>query len=195
MLHEAWIVGLMTAWLDFERMDRALCSLVDDLPDGEAMTDEEQTKALIDLDAEIDALERTEEALIVAAFERGVDILRRSSVSPQAVLGVKLPAPKPVVRRRAAAEVAGGVRRGGQSGGIGSSSRAASNAASGRDGGAGRARRCASCRDTAGRWRRPRPAAPRTASRDLCPFRRTGGGGGRFIAPRLRTRGGGSALL
>ena len=73
ILHEAWIVGLM-AWLDFERMDRALSSLVDDLPDGEAMTDEEQTKALIDLDAEIDALQRTEESLIEAACARGIDV-------------------------------------------------------------------------------------------------------------------------
>ena len=89
MLHEAYVVGLM-AWLDFERMDRALSSLVDDLPDGEAMTDEAQAKALADLDAEIDALERTEELLIEAAFERGVDILRRSSVSPESVLGVRL---------------------------------------------------------------------------------------------------------
>jgi hypothetical protein len=103
MLHEeAYVVGLM-AWLAFERMDRALSSLVDDLPDGEAMTDEEQTKALAELEAEIDALERTEESLIEAAFERGVDILRRSSVSPESVLGVRLikpvAAPRPARRR------------------------------------------------------------------------------------------------
>jgi hypothetical protein len=115
MLHEAYVVGLM-AWLDFERMDKALSSMVDALPDSEGITDEEQTKALIDLDAEIEALERTEEALIEAAFERGVDILRRSSVSPESVLGVRLVkpvvAPRPARRQRlpgpvAAAPVAG----------------------------------------------------------------------------------------
>ena len=98
ILHEAWIVGLM-AWLDFEAMDRALSSMVDALPDDEAMTDDEQRQTLADLAAEIDALERTEEDLITTALERGVDILRRSSVSPPCVLGVKLPAPKPVMRR------------------------------------------------------------------------------------------------
>ena len=96
MLHEAYVVGLM-AWLDFERMDRALSSLVDDLPDGEAMTDEEQREELSKLDAEIDAL-RTEELLIESSLERGVDILRRSNADPPSVLGVRPKPAAPVVR-------------------------------------------------------------------------------------------------
>ena len=98
ILHETWIVGLM-AWIDPDRMAQRLEAEVDALPDDEAMTDDEQREALADLDAEIDALERNEEALIEAALERGVDILRRSSVSPPCVLGVKLPAPVARSRR------------------------------------------------------------------------------------------------
>ena len=71
----------------------ALDSPVDDaLPDdSEAMTEAEQREELAKLDAEIDGLERSEESLVVEAFSRGVDVLRRANASPcQPSLGVRL---------------------------------------------------------------------------------------------------------
>jgi hypothetical protein len=98
-LREAYVVGML-AWFDPERMDAAVDGLIDDLPDSESMTEAEHVEALAELDREIEALERSEESLIVAAFERGVDVLRRSTADPQCVLGVRLP-PKPVAPARA----------------------------------------------------------------------------------------------
>ena len=80
----------LIAWLDPERMVARLDEKVDALPDGEAMSTEDQQKELAELAAEIDALGRQEEALIEAAFAGGVDILRRSGADPAAVLGVRL---------------------------------------------------------------------------------------------------------
>lgn len=88
-LREAYLVGML-AWLDPERMDRALNAMVDDLPDGEAMTDAERDEELAKLDAEIEGLQRNEESLIESAFAHGVDVLRRSNADPQCVLGVRL---------------------------------------------------------------------------------------------------------
>ena len=78
-------------------MTEALDELVEAaLPDdGEAMTTEDQQKALAELNAEIEALGRAEENLIEAAFAGGVDILRRSAADPACVLGVRCPACRP----------------------------------------------------------------------------------------------------
>ncbi len=86
---EAWFAGLL-AWLDPERMVERLDAMIDALPDGEAMTTEDQQKALAELNAEIEALGRQEEALIEGAFAGGVDILRRSGADPACVLGVRV---------------------------------------------------------------------------------------------------------
>jgi hypothetical protein len=79
-------------------MDAALEAMVDALPDSEAMNEDEQREALAELDAEIDALERNEAALIEAAFDEGVDILRRPNADPACVLAVRHV--KPVVAAR-----------------------------------------------------------------------------------------------
>jgi hypothetical protein len=74
---------------------------IEAVPDGGgSMTMDEQRQALDELNREIESLERAEESLVCAAYERGVDVLRRSSADPQCVLGVRLP-PKPVAVRPA----------------------------------------------------------------------------------------------
>ena len=75
------------------------------------MATADQQKELAELSAELEALERQEEAMIELAFAQGVDILRRSGADPACVLGVRLravAAPRPARRLRpapAAAEV------------------------------------------------------------------------------------------
>ena len=88
----AWAAGVL-CWLFPDEMTEALDELVEAaLPDdGEAMTTEDQQKALAELNAEIEALGRAEENLIEAAFAGGVDILRRSAADPACVLGVRVP--------------------------------------------------------------------------------------------------------
>ena len=71
-------------------MVKRLDEMIDPLPDGEAMTTADQEKELASLTAELEVLERQEEALIEAAFAHGVDILRRSGADPACVLGVRL---------------------------------------------------------------------------------------------------------
>ena len=86
---ESYIAGLL-CWLHPDAMVKRLDAMVDALPDGEAMTTEDQQKELAELAAEIEALGRQEEALIDAAFAGGVDILRRSGADPACVLGVRV---------------------------------------------------------------------------------------------------------
>ena len=66
------------AWFDHDRLVAAFDGLIDAvLPDdGAALKAEERSTRLGELDAEIEALGRSEESLIEAAFARGVDVLR-----------------------------------------------------------------------------------------------------------------------
>jgi hypothetical protein len=57
------------------------------------IAEDERTAELLRIDDELEALQRTEESLIEAAFANGVDVLRRGHASPEAVLGVRLPRP------------------------------------------------------------------------------------------------------
>jgi hypothetical protein len=88
----SWVAGVL-CWLLPTEMAKALDAMVDAaIPDdGSSMTMDEQRAALEALDREIEVLERSEESLIETAFTRGVDVLRRQSASPAAVLGVRLP--------------------------------------------------------------------------------------------------------
>jgi hypothetical protein len=87
------------AWFDGARMLELLDQAVEaEIDDAAEMASDEQQTELARLDGEIEALGRQEEALIDAAFEKGVDILRRANASPPCVLAVRLP--KPVVAAR-----------------------------------------------------------------------------------------------
>jgi hypothetical protein len=88
-LSESFVGGL-AAWLDPERFTQRLEAMVDALPEKGALSDSEQAKRLKALGAEIEALERDEEALIERAYAQGLDILRRRNAHPSAVLGVKV---------------------------------------------------------------------------------------------------------
>jgi hypothetical protein len=92
-----FVAGLLS-WLFpdkmTERLDEMVAAEIDDMA---AMASDEQERELARLDGEIEALGRQKEALIEAAFARGVDVLRRANASPQAVLGVRL---RPVVAAR-----------------------------------------------------------------------------------------------
>jgi hypothetical protein len=92
------VFGMM-AWFDPEAAARRLEAEIDAQPEAPlALPDDDKRRRLTELAARLDDLERTEEALIVAAHDAGyVAVLRRPTASPAAVLGVR------IVRREAAA--------------------------------------------------------------------------------------------
>ena len=77
------------AWLHPEAMAKRLEAEVDALPEPKlALSTDEKKKRAVELTAQIDKLERTEEALIEVALSQGLDVIRRSNASPAAVLRV-----------------------------------------------------------------------------------------------------------
>lgn len=79
------------AWLDEEGMVKRLEAEIDLMPDAPlALSKTAQGKRLSELTAELDGLERREEALVASAALAGQDVLRRPDASPSAVLGVKV---------------------------------------------------------------------------------------------------------
>jgi hypothetical protein len=70
----------MLAWLNPEAFEAKLTAQLDALPEHDGcLTDDQQAKALADVDREIEALQRGEEKLIEIAFGHGLDILRRAT--------------------------------------------------------------------------------------------------------------------
>jgi hypothetical protein len=79
----------LLAWLAPEPMLAALERDIDALPEAQAsMPAAQRTRRLAEISARIDQLEREEEALVESAQAQGLDVLRRESASPAAVLGV-----------------------------------------------------------------------------------------------------------
>ncbi|MDO9411979.1 MAG: hypothetical protein Q7T81_05320 [Pseudolabrys sp.] len=83
------------AWLHPEAMAKRLEAEIEALPEPKlALSANEKEKRAGELTAQLDKLERTEEALIEVALSQGLDVIRRSNASPAAVLGVVVKAKK-----------------------------------------------------------------------------------------------------
>jgi hypothetical protein len=97
-LSPRFVAGLL-CWLFPDAMSERLDAELDqEVAAAAAMATDEQERELSRLEAEIEALGRQEEALIEAAFARGVDILRRGRADPACVLGVRARLAAPVSR-------------------------------------------------------------------------------------------------
>ena len=81
------IVGLL-AWLDPERLMERLEQEVDARFPGDGLSDSERSEKLAELEAELLAAERREEAIIGMAREGGANVSRRAHADPRAVLNV-----------------------------------------------------------------------------------------------------------
>jgi hypothetical protein len=83
-------VPAMLAWLFEPALVKALDREIDQIAtnDSEALDDNTRARRLTELHSEILKNERVEEAMIVAAGERGMDVLRRRDADPRAVLGL-----------------------------------------------------------------------------------------------------------
>jgi hypothetical protein len=99
-LHSFVLCSLSAGLFERSQFIEPLAKSPRSLGQAGSMTMDEQREELNKLDAEIEALGRSEESLVCAAFERGVDVLRRATADPACVLGVRLP-PKPVAARPA----------------------------------------------------------------------------------------------
>lgn len=87
------VFGLL-AWLDPDRLITRLCDEVDASGNDTKteMADADRASRLSEIETEILALDRQEEALIEGAKAAGHDIRRRSSASPLALLGIEFAA-------------------------------------------------------------------------------------------------------
>jgi hypothetical protein len=84
-------------WLFQEQVAKQLVTdLIAALPDGGGISEAERAPAIAELEARIMELEHTEEALIEQAFAAGIEVHRRASASPWALLGIA-PGPAPAV--------------------------------------------------------------------------------------------------
>ena len=85
------LLAATMAWVDPDRLAQRLEAEIDAMPEPPlALSKTAQAKRLAEVEAELDGLERREEALIRQAALAGTDILRRPDASPAAVLGVKI---------------------------------------------------------------------------------------------------------
>jgi hypothetical protein len=84
-------VAAIAAWLDPDAMLGRLVAEIDALPEPKlSLSEKERDEKLAELRTQMDALERSEEALIALTHERdGVEIMRRADASPTAVLSVE----------------------------------------------------------------------------------------------------------
>lgn len=82
---------LMVLMLGADRVQQALLTGIETVPDGLPTADREARASAIG--GELDALEAEEEALIVQAEEAGEFIVRRSDARPEIVLGKRDPLP------------------------------------------------------------------------------------------------------
>ena len=97
------VIDVLT-WLDPQKMRARIEEQIDGMPDDgfSAMTAEERSARLTDLDNQIELLERQEETAIRTAHDAGLTaVARRQHASPQAVLGVRFKKDK-AARSRAA---------------------------------------------------------------------------------------------
>jgi hypothetical protein len=82
-------VACTLAWLAPDRMLAALEVQIDALPEPRApLPKAEREKRLAELTADLDRLDRQEEALIELAAAQGTDLMRRPDAAPAAVSGV-----------------------------------------------------------------------------------------------------------
>lgn len=78
------------AWLDTGTMIRRLEQEIDALPQHDGIASPDRPRALARITEHLLDLERSEEALVGAALEAGVNVQRRPDASPVAVLGLHL---------------------------------------------------------------------------------------------------------
>ena len=84
-------MAALFAWWDRGWMVKRLHAEIDALPEPRlALSASEKQERFAELSADLDKLERTEEALIEAAHAEGREIARRPTASPAAVLGVRM---------------------------------------------------------------------------------------------------------
>lgn len=82
-------IGAALAWLDSDAFEKRLHEDIDMLPKPAlAMSADERAAKLLELEAELLAREREEEALIEVSEEEGAALLRRLDADPRAVLGI-----------------------------------------------------------------------------------------------------------
>lgn len=93
-------MATLLAWLHPDEMTARLEQEIDALPENKsALTAQDKEARVSELKANLDALERMEEALVEAAIAEGIDVMRRSNASPLAVLGVAFAVSKPKTER------------------------------------------------------------------------------------------------
>ncbi|WP_018322559.1 hypothetical protein [Bradyrhizobium sp. WSM2793] len=84
-------IGAALAWLDPDAFEKRLHEDIDRLPQPAlALSADERAAKLLELEAELLARERDEEALIELADEQGAAIARRLDADPRAVLGIAI---------------------------------------------------------------------------------------------------------
>ncbi|WP_407186706.1 hypothetical protein [Bradyrhizobium centrosematis] len=83
--------GAALSWLDPTAFEKRLHEEIDNLPQPAlAMSADDRAAKLLQLEAELLAREREEEALIELAEEQGAAIARRLDADPRAVLGIAI---------------------------------------------------------------------------------------------------------
>lgn len=88
-------IGAALAWLDPAAFEKRLHEDIEKLPQTAlAMSADARAAKLLELEAELLARERDEEALIELAEEQGLAIARRLDADARAVLGIALPSAK-----------------------------------------------------------------------------------------------------
>lgn len=88
-------IGAALAWLDPGALEKRLREEIDKLPQPAlAMSADDRAAKLLELEAELLARERDEEALIELAEEQGLALARRLDADPRAVLGIAIPSTK-----------------------------------------------------------------------------------------------------
>jgi hypothetical protein len=81
----------LLCWMDGPAVLKRLEAEIDALPTpANAMNADERERRLADLTADLEKLERDEEALIEQAADDGIEVLRRAEASPAAVLGIRV---------------------------------------------------------------------------------------------------------
>lgn len=84
-------IGAALAWLDPDAFEKRLHEEIDTLPQPAlTMSSDERAAKLLELEAELLARERDEEALIEWSEEQGAAITRRLDADPRAVLGIAI---------------------------------------------------------------------------------------------------------
>jgi len=88
-------IGAVLAWLDPGAFEKRLHEDIDKLPQPPlALSADERAARLLELEAELLARERDEEALIEFAEEQALSLARRLDADPRAVLGIAIPSAK-----------------------------------------------------------------------------------------------------